>query len=133
MSDRVHSGNAEADGQDYRGWFIGHFLDLKASVRATRDVEVKWGVHLAGQEKPEWTLNAEATNLLLLISGKFRLELRGSSFLLSRQGDYVVWAPGIPHRRSAIEDSLILAVRWPSKPSDVEVVPPPKGEPPGGP
>jgi quercetin dioxygenase-like cupin family protein len=34
--------------------------------------------------------------------------------LLERQGDYVVWGPGVDHSWRAEEESVVLTVRWPS-------------------
>jgi hypothetical protein len=34
--------------------------------------------------------------------------------LPQREGDYVAWSPGVDHRGKAIEDAVILTVRWPS-------------------
>jgi hypothetical protein len=43
MTHNWHVGNAHTDGQEHRGWLIGHFLGDADGVRASRDVEVKWG------------------------------------------------------------------------------------------
>ena len=47
----VLSGNAYADGAFHRGWFIGHFLENTYGLRATPAIEIKWGVHHAGEER----------------------------------------------------------------------------------
>lgn len=39
-------------------------------------------------------------------------EARGT--ILERQGDYVVWGPGIDHSWQAEADSVVVAIRWPS-------------------
>jgi hypothetical protein len=52
--------------------------------------------------------------MLLLVSGKFRLDLSVGSVTLEKQGDYVVWGPGIDHSWQAEEDSVVVTVRWPS-------------------
>jgi hypothetical protein len=52
MADNWYAGNAVADGQgDNRGWLIGHFLDGSAGVRSSDAVEVKWGIHPAGDNR----------------------------------------------------------------------------------
>jgi quercetin dioxygenase-like cupin family protein len=56
------------------------------------------------------------TALLVLISGRFRVELPDRSVLLERPGDYVVWGHGVDHTWWADEESVVLTVRWPSVP-----------------
>ncbi len=109
-----HSGNAAKDGQDTRGWILGHFIDPAEGVRHSTDVEVKWFNHPAGDKRAEWTTDDQRTTLLLLISGHFRLDLTTQSVTLTEQGDYVLWGPGIDHSWEALEDTTIMTVRWPS-------------------
>jgi hypothetical protein len=53
MADNWYQGNAAADGDQYRGWLLGHFIDPAAhGIRHTGDLEVKWGIHPAGQTRP---------------------------------------------------------------------------------
>jgi quercetin dioxygenase-like cupin family protein len=52
--------------------------------------------------------------MLLLVSGRFRLDLTIGTTTLERQGDYVVWGPGIDHSWQAEQDSVVITVRWPS-------------------
>ncbi|MEY9810119.1 hypothetical protein RKD21_000376 [Streptomyces albogriseolus] len=47
----------------------------------------------------------ERTALLVLVSGRFRVELPGRSVLLAEQGDYVVWGRGVDHSLFAEEES----------------------------
>ncbi|WP_033294137.1 hypothetical protein [Amycolatopsis jejuensis] len=114
MTDGWTSGNANEDAADNRGWLIGHFLDPSHGVRATTDVEVKWANHPAGDRRPEWTADDQRTTLLMLISGEFRIHLTTGTKTMTRQGDYVMWGPGIDHSWEAIADSVVLTVRWPS-------------------
>jgi len=53
--------------------------------------------------------------MLLLVSGRFRVELPGQTVLLAQQGDYVVFH-GLSHSWYAEESSVVVAVRWPSVP-----------------
>jgi quercetin dioxygenase-like cupin family protein len=116
MADNWYAGNAGVDAAAHRGWLLGHFVDPSTGgVRSTEAVEVKWGVHPAGQQRPEWTTDDRRTTMLVLIEGRFRIDLAVGSTLLSRQGDYVVWGPGIDHSWRAEEDSIVLTVRWPSR------------------
>lgn len=116
MSANWYSGNAAEDGQDNRGWLLGHFIDPSQGIRSTKDVEVKWGMHSAGDKRPEWTADDQRTTLLLLVQGHFRLDLTEGSVTMTKQGDYVVWGPGIDHSWEAIDETVIITVRWPSSP-----------------
>ena len=51
---------------------------------------------------------------LLLVRGKWRLDLTVRTFTLERPGDYVVCGPGIDHTWKAEADSTMLTIRWPS-------------------
>lgn len=114
MGSSWYSGNANEDSGQARGWLLGHFINPADDVRSTKDVEVKWGIHPAGDKRPEWTSDDQRTTLLLLIQGKFRIDLTEGSTVLSEQGDYVVWGPGIDHSWEALEDTTVVTVRWPS-------------------
>ena len=114
MSANWYQGNATEDGAATRGWLIGHFLDCSAGVRATEDVEIKWGVHPAGEKRAAWTEEDQRTTVLILVSGNFVVKLSEGTAELTRQGDYVMWGPGIDHSWEAKEDSVVITVRWPS-------------------
>jgi hypothetical protein len=117
MSDTWYTGNAIDDGATTRGWLLGHFIEPKESVRATTDLEVKWGIHPAGEKRSGWTADEDRTTMVVLVSGRFRVDLSVGLVMLERQGDYGVWGPGIDHSWEALEDTTILTVRWPSLPS----------------
>lgn len=115
MADTWYTGNAGDDATTNRGWILGHFIDpAHGAVRSTTDLEVKWGIHPAGDHRPAWTTGEDRTTLLILIEGRWRLELTTGTVILSRRGDYVVWGPGIDHSWHAEEDSIVMTVRWPS-------------------
>lgn len=109
-----HAGNASDESSQHRGWLLGHFISPTDPVRTTNDLEVKWGIHPAGQRRDNWTDGETRSTLLLLVSGRFRLDLTTASTVLERQGDYVTWGPGINHSWQAEEDSVVVTVRWPS-------------------
>jgi quercetin dioxygenase-like cupin family protein len=115
-ADRYY-GNAADDGRDNRGWILGHFIESSEGVRSTRDVEVKWGIHPAGEKRTEWTTDDQRTTMLLLVAGNFVVSLSNGSVELARQGDYAVWGPGIDHSWEAKADSVVITVRWPSSSS----------------
>jgi hypothetical protein len=114
VSDRVYVGNAGSDARTHRGWLLGHFRP-PGDPRFSTDVEIKWAVHERGDRRAEWVAGETRSALLLLVSGRFCVELPGRSVVLAEQGDYVVFS-GINHSWYAEEDSVIVAVRWPSIP-----------------
>lgn len=109
-----YSGNAAEDGRETRGWLLGHFIDPAKGVRSSKDVEVKWGIHPAGEKRSGWTADDQRTTLVILVEGNFSIDLTEGSVTLVRQGDYAVWGPGIDHSWEAISDSVVVTVRWPS-------------------
>lgn len=118
MADNWYTGNAADDADQHRGWLLGHFIDQPgASVRTTNALEVKWGIHPAGQERPSWTTGEDRTTLVLLVSGRFTVSLTVGTVTMERQGDYATRGPGIDHTWKAGEDSVVLTVRWPSTPA----------------
>ncbi|MEU6430973.1 signal peptidase I [Microbispora sp. NPDC046973] len=115
MVENVYVGNAHLDGVADRGWLLGHFKPA-GDVRHSEDVEIKWYVHPRGDRRAKWVTGEKRTALLVLISGRFRVEFPERSVLLANQGDYVVWGRGVDHSWYAEEESVVLAVRWPSIP-----------------
>ncbi|RDG37318.1 signal peptidase I [Streptomyces corynorhini] len=109
----MYVGNAGQDAALDRGWLLGRFKEV-GDPRHSAAVEIKWGVHPAGDERALWVRGEERTALLVLVSGRFRVELPGRSVLLAAQGDYVVWGRGVDHSWRAEEESVVLTVRWPS-------------------
>jgi hypothetical protein len=124
-SGAVHIGNAAADGDAYRGWFVGHFVAPERAGCASSEVEVKWGVHHHGEVRGAWATSRRATSLSLLVQGAIRLEFSGGrQALLAQPGDYAVWPPGVAHRwRIEAEPTIIVTVRWPSLPGDAVDLP----------
>jgi hypothetical protein len=114
MTENIYVGNADVDAPLNRGWLLGHFMP-EGDIRRSDDVEIKWGVHPAGDERAQWVAKEERTSLHVLISGRFRIEVPGRSVLLAEPGDYVV-LHGLSHSWRAEEQSLLLSVRWPSVP-----------------
>jgi hypothetical protein len=118
----ISFGNAVDEGAEAgrQGWFIGHFVAQRAGPAATDMVEVKWGVHAAGETKAIEGVNQTATTMSLLVSGRFQLVFpsHGSSVMLARAGDYAIWFPGVSHRWRVLEDAVVITVRWPSRPDD---------------
>ncbi|MDZ8050256.1 MAG: cupin domain-containing protein [Aulosira sp. ZfuVER01] len=117
-NDKVIFGNAEEEGKNRWGWFLGHFITPVEDPRSTELLEVKWGVHKAGESRTQWAINNQAATISILINGQFRLQFEDREIVLSRPGDYVLWCAGVPHTWVAESDCTILTIRWPSKPGD---------------
>jgi len=115
MDGTVHVGNAGRDATADYGWLLGHFKDV-SDPRHSDAVEVKWGVHPAGDRRAAWVRGEERTALLVLVSGRFRMDFPDGSVTLGEPGDYVVWGKGVDHSWYAEEDSVEITVRWPSVP-----------------
>lgn len=122
MAEQIYVGSAALDAAADRGWLLGHFRPA-GDARHSDDVEIKWGIHPRGDQRARWVTGERRTALILLVSGRFRVELPARSVLLAQQGDYVVFG-GIDHSWRAEEDSVVLVVRWPSIPG-YAVSPPP--------
>jgi hypothetical protein len=114
MAETIYVGNAAADAPVDRGWLLGHFKPA-GDARHSDDVEIRWAIHPQGDQRPQWVAGEKRSALLLLISGRFWVELPGRRVLLAQQGDYVVFH-GVSHSWHAEEASVVLAVRWPSIP-----------------
>jgi hypothetical protein len=116
---RYQTGNAAVDSASYRGWLVGHFVDgTDSPIRRSDDVEIKWGVHSAGESREEWVRGEVRTCVVLLVSGRFRIRFSDEpddEVLLTKQGDYVTWGPNVDHRWTAEDDSVVVTVRWPSQ------------------
>ena len=114
MEEQIYVGSATVDAPADRGWLLGHFKPA-GSVRHSGDVEIKWGIHPPGDRRARWVTGEKRTTVLILISGRFRVELPERDVLLARQGDYVMFH-GIDHSWHAEEESVVMAVRWASVP-----------------
>lgn len=111
-------GNAAADVAPYRGWLVGHFVRGEdGQLRQSKDVEIAWRVHRAGEARHEWVTGETRTTIVVMVSGRHRISFAGAStdeVILSKPGDYVMWGPGVDHRWYAETDVVFVCVRWPS-------------------
>jgi hypothetical protein len=111
----VYVGNADVDAPGERGWLLGYFRPA-GDPRHSAEVEIKWGRHPKGDRRAEWVRGEQRTALLMLISGRFHVELPDRTVVLTKQGDYVLWGPGVDHSWLAELESVVVTVRWPSLP-----------------
>lgn len=87
-------------------------------MRHSSAVETKWAWHTGGKRHDGFATNKVGTSMAVLISGRHRLEFERSYVVLEKVGDYVIWGAGVAHSWSALEDSTILSIRWPSLSGD---------------
>jgi hypothetical protein len=114
-------GNTAVDQIRGTGWFIGQFVPAELGLRHQTDVEVKWGVHPDGEQRPrgpEAKANRNATTISVLIHGTLRVtfEIDGKSHTvtLAKEGDYIIFGRDIGHAWEAIGHTVVLSVRFPS-------------------
>ncbi len=110
-------GNVSAISAATRGWFVGHFMPGEANPLRSEAVEMKWFTHAKGETRAEWAPGNPVKTLNLLIRGRFVLRFPDEEVLLAREGDFVLFGPGVPHSFRSELESLVLTVRWPSQPA----------------
>jgi hypothetical protein len=108
------SGNAVSASQETRGWFLGHFVRGDENPLRTEDVELKWYAHAKGETRSEWAPANSVKTLNVLVRGHFVLLFPDREVALEKEGDFVLFGPGMPHSYRSVEESLVLTVRWPS-------------------
>ena len=113
-ADLVYAGHAGMDGPANAGWLLGHFMPA-GDLRHSDQVEVKWGVHPCGSERAQWVTGEQRTAMIILVSGRFRVNMRDRTVLLAEQGDYVLFQ-GVDYSWRAEADSVVVGIRWPSIP-----------------
>jgi hypothetical protein len=114
VTDLIYTGNAQIDGKERRGWILGHFMPAD-DIRRSEDVEIRWAIHQRGERRAEWVNEERRTTAIILISGRFKVELPGKSVVLAHQGDYILFH-SISHSWEAETDCIALGIRWPSIP-----------------
>ncbi len=119
MAGQIYVGSAPDDAPGNRGWLLGHFMP-PGDIRHSADVEIKWGAHHRGDRRAQWVCGETRTALIVLVSGRFRVEFPERTIVLAQGGDYVVFH-GVDHSWLAEEESVILGVRWPSVPGGYAV------------
>lgn len=109
-------GNAEICGLPARGWIVGHFVK-ESSLRATGEIEIKWGVHEPG-EFTDWKSQPGKKTITLLVSGKMLVQIRSGRktdvFTLGSSGDFIIWDDNRKHRWKALTRTTVVSIRWPS-------------------
>jgi hypothetical protein len=111
----IVSGNAVEAAKSTRGWFLGHFVPGADNPLRSGDVELKWFTHPRGDARAEWSPPSAVRTLNVLIRGRFVLLFPEREVVLAREGDFVLFGPGVAHSFRSPEESLVLTVRWPSR------------------
>jgi mannose-6-phosphate isomerase-like protein (cupin superfamily) len=109
-------GNVTEASKESRGWFLGHFMPGEDNPLRSSAVELKWYTHAQGETRHEWAPTNAVRTLNILIRGSFVLVFPAREVALEKEGDFVVFGPGVPHSFRSVEESLVLTVRWPSRP-----------------
>ena len=114
----MEQGNLYTKPNGQRGWVMGYFMP-ESSPYHNEDFELQWA-ELKKGTKREHTKPAHKTakTLSILGRGKHRITFTetGEEILLEKEGDYVYFDAATEHSWEALEDSLIISVRWPSEP-----------------
>jgi hypothetical protein len=50
VTDLIYTGNAKIDGEERRGWILGHFMPV-GDIRRRKDVEIRWAIHESGERR----------------------------------------------------------------------------------
>jgi hypothetical protein len=119
MKSEVHIpffGNVKEASKDTRGWFFGHFMPGEGNPLRTEELELKWYTHMKGETRAEWAPGNPVKTLNILLRGHFVLLFPEQEVALEKEGDFVLFGPGVPHSYRSVEESLVLTVRWPSAP-----------------
>jgi mannose-6-phosphate isomerase-like protein (cupin superfamily) len=99
-------GNVVDASKDTRGWFLGHFMPGAHNPLRTSDVELKWYTHAKGETRDQWAPAIPVRTLNVLIRGRFVLVFPSQEVLLEKEGDFVLFGPGVSHSFRSIEESL---------------------------
>jgi uncharacterized cupin superfamily protein len=99
---------------------LGHYMP-DGPLR-DRNLEVKLSETEAGRCRPE----AQATSfpvrtMQMLLSGRYEACFPDGTVVLEKPGDFVISEAGTPHWWKALENTVILTLRWP----DGRIVPDP--------
>ena len=118
MSAEIRSGKLKELQKDYiGGWFVGGFVK-KDSPFHTGDFEIKIAEHNAGEVKESTSANENGQKTLgILLEGAFKMAFPGlgKEITLDEKEQYIYFNPSIPRHFTALKDTKILIVRWPSE------------------
>lgn len=111
----LKTGNILPHTEKFGGWFFGHFNDDDPYLKNS-NFALKWSKREKGYfcDFKKIPKNDQRT-ITILIYGKVKLTYEsGSELVLKNEGDFIYSRPRVPHQVTAIVDSLMLNIRWPS-------------------
>ncbi len=118
MATDIKSGRLGDLQKDYiGGWFIGSFVKGDSPFHS-EDFEIKITEHKAGEVKestnPEKSLQK---TLGILLEGAFKMTFPefNREVVLDEKEQYIYFYPPVSHFLTALEDTRILIIRWPSR------------------
>jgi mannose-6-phosphate isomerase-like protein (cupin superfamily) len=113
-----YSGNVAVASKDTRGWVLGHFMPGEDNPLRISELELKWHTHAKGETRTEWAPGIPVKTVNILVRGHFVLVFPDREVALQKEGDFVMFGPGMPHSFRSEQESLVVTVRWPSVPAD---------------
>jgi len=110
---KILLGKCDKDIQNYRQWLVGDFLPLTSPLK-TDKIEIKWGRHKKGEIKKNGITSEPRNTLCILIFGTFKITFPNDKIehILKDEGDYIYFKQHTNHDWKALEDSLIITIRW---------------------
>ena len=110
------SGNVNDASKDTRGWFLGHFMPGEESPLRTGELELKWYTHAKGETRETWAPGNPVKTLNILIRGHFVLVFPNQEIALEKEGDFVLFGPGLPHSFRWLRNLLSSRFAGPQRP-----------------
>ncbi|MCX6729889.1 MAG: signal peptidase I [Candidatus Portnoybacteria bacterium] len=118
----IKFGNAHDD-RNALQWLMGHFIKPQSNLLFDEKLEIKWGEVKAGYDNGQWSKSNYAKTIAILVHGEFIMSFQNQDVVLKKEGDYVIWGPGIVHMGKAVKDTVLITLRWPSLcRDDVEII-----------
>lgn len=113
---RIETGNLDSLNEkspERGGWFLGKFMP-EESLLHSETCEARWLRYPKGLTKSSnLNLEIESRTAGILISGKLKITFLNESreIILEKPGDFAAF-DGLPHISEALEDTLLVVVRW---------------------
>jgi len=111
----IKEGNVRNESKDFKNWVIGDFREDESPFK-TDKFEMKWSNRKKGYFSPakEEGHQENKRTLGILVYGRMKIVFQDANkeALLQDEGDYYYCKPTNRHSVEALEDSLILTLRW---------------------
>jgi hypothetical protein len=110
----IFPGIAGSPDSPTRGWIIGPFMG--EGLPKTDDIAVKFETIPEGQVRESTPKEIEVTTMALLAGGKIIFWFEGDKkeYLLEKPGEYLIWSPNRKHKTQALEETVLISIRWPN-------------------